>query len=550
MPRSRAAAAPYLLLAAALALSLVALLSLCADLTFFQDTWAYLLRRRGFSAEVFLDPHNEHLVVIPVAIEKLLVEAFGTSSALPEYIVLDLMLVATALLLFVYVRRRLGPWPALLATVPVLFLGPAWQVLLWPFEISLVGSTMCGIAVLLALEREDRRGDLAACLLVVLSIGFSSLGIPFAVAALVDVLQHRRGRGLRRLYVPAVGLVLFAAWYLGYGHEAKSYLSADSVLHSPVFVVQGLSASLGALSGITALSGDPEGRPYLGFALLLALAALIVWRLPRWPGLSSRLWPVVAAGGTFWVLAAFNRSPGREAMANRYMHFGAILVLLAAADLLKGTRFGARALLAGAAVVLAATAVNYGELRDGAEEMHDQTVLTRADLGAMEIARETISPVFMLYPEIAGTPSLIDVNAATYFPAAREHGTPAYSPAELAEAPAEGRRQADVVLSQALPLSTEARPGALGAGSARKDCVRVGGREAPEVRIAPGATRIEVAPGPAAEIYLRRFATGEYPVSLGAARGGSTTVLRVPADRAPRPWYLLVQSRQRARVCR
>ena len=548
MDRGRAAAAaPYALLGVAVVASLVTLLSLSSGLTFFQDTWAFLTRRQEFSAATFFDPHNEHLVAIPVAIEMLLVELFGTTSALPEYLVLNAMLVATALLLFVYVQRRLGPWPALLATIPVLFLGPAWDVLLWPFEIALVGSTMTGLAMLLALEREDRRGDLAACLLIALSIGFSSLGIPFAVAAFVDVLQRRRTLGLRRLYVPGVALVLFAAWYLGYGHEAKSYLSAENVIHSPTFVAEGVSASVGALSGLTVLSGDPVGRPYLGFALLVVLVGLYLWKVRRLPGPTSRFWPVVAAGGTFWVLAAFNRSPGRDAMASRYMHFGAILILLAAADLLKGARFGVRALMVGAAVVLAATAINFQELEKGSDNLRHQTVLTKADLGAMEIARKTISPYFLLSPEVAGTPSLIDVNATSYFPVAREHGTPAYTPSELAAAPEKGRAQADVVLAAALPVSLQAHPPR---GRARGGCVELPGGGANRVlRLGPGTTRIELDPGPRAAVLLRRFATEGFPIFLGNVQGGSVAELAIPRDRARRPWRLFLEARQPARAC-
>jgi hypothetical protein len=547
--RSRAAgAAPYLLLAAAIALSLAALFSLTSGMTFFQDTWAYLMHRRELSPEALFNPHNEHIVVIPVAIENLLLELFGMSSALPEYVVLYLLLTITVLLLFVYVHRRLGPWPALLAAVPVLFLGFAWEVLLWPFEISLVGSTMTGLAMLLALEREDRRGDLAACLLVTLSIGFSSLGLAFAVAAFVDVLQRRATLGLGRLYVPLVGLAFYAAWYLGYGHEAESFLSVQNVARSPVFVVEGLAASVGALSGLNAFNAVGE-RPYAGAVLLVAIVALLVWRLHRWPDLSSRFWPVAAAGTTFWALAAFNRGPGREAVASRYMHFGAILILLAAADLLKGVRFEVRALMVGAALVIAATAVNYGELRNRAEDLREQTVLTKAGLGAMEIARETAPPSFTLTPEIAGTPSLIDVNAGEFLPAAREHGSPAYSPAELAEAPAAGRRQADVVLSQALPLETETVPG-LFRPEVAKSCVEVGGGQpGPEIELGPGPARIEVAPGPQAGLSLRRFATGEYPVPTEGAPGDSLTILRIPADKAPQPWYLLVEATQPAWVC-
>ena len=44
------------------------LLSLSRDLTFFLDEWDFLLHRRGFAADVLLDPHNEHIAVLPIAI--------------------------------------------------------------------------------------------------------------------------------------------------------------------------------------------------------------------------------------------------------------------------------------------------------------------------------------------------------------------------------------------------------------------------------------------------------------------------------------------------
>src|SRR5271156_1992582 len=97
--------APVLFLGVALLASAVLLLVLGSGLTFYQDTWAFLLHRRGFSAYDFFSPHNEHIVVIPVAIEKLLIAVFGMTSAVPERIVMTLALLGTAALLFVYVRR-------------------------------------------------------------------------------------------------------------------------------------------------------------------------------------------------------------------------------------------------------------------------------------------------------------------------------------------------------------------------------------------------------------------------------------------------------------
>ncbi|HKO38777.1 MAG TPA: hypothetical protein VJU14_10455, partial [Solirubrobacterales bacterium] len=65
----------------------------------------------------------------------------------------------------------------------------------------------------------------------------------------------------------------------------------------------------------------------------------------------------------------------------------------------------------------------------------------------------------------------------------------------------------------------------------------------------PGPTRIEVPPGPPAALSLRRFATGEFPVSTAAAPGGSVMVLRVPRDLASQPWRLRVEVAQGASVC-
>jgi hypothetical protein len=119
-------------------------------------------------------------------------------------------------------------------------------------------------------------------------------------------------------------------------------------------------------------------------------------------------------------------------------------------------------------------------------------------------------------------------------------------------APDYGRRQADIVLSQALPLSTVTRLGAYDPNDAAENCVAEAGNASAssEVRISPGLTRIEVAPGPHADFSLRRFAGGEYPVVTEGAPGDSVTLLRVPRDGAPQPWFLHVDVSQPIRICR
>jgi hypothetical protein len=161
-----------------------------------------------------------------------------------------------------------------------------------------------------------------------------------------------------------------------------------------------------------------------------------------------------------------------------------------------------------------------------------------------------VDPQFSLTPEIAGTPTLVDVQAEKYFQAVRQYGSPAYTPSELVDAPDYGRRQADVVLSYALPISTATQVLAGGSRGPGRNCMTLPGGSNSELRVAPGVTRIELTPGPSASFGLRRFATGEYPVATDGTPGNSVTALRVPRDSAPQPWLLHVEASQRARVCR
>lgn len=543
--------APALLLGAALTAAGAMTLVLTSGMTFLGDTWEFLINRRNLTVDALLQPHNQHFVVFPVLIEQLLLRLFGMATATPEYVLLALFLLATASLLYVYLKRRVGPWLALFAAVLLLCLGPAWEALLWPFEITFVGPILFGLAMLLALEREDHRGDVAACVCLTVALGFSGLGLPFIAAAVVAILQGRRESRLGRAYVFAIPVLLYAAWYLGWGHNAESHLSLHNVLASPRFVADSVAIAVGSVFG---LGTDPVGEatdPAWGCAILVALVVVVGYRQLRKPGFFPGLWPAVAAAVAYWFLTAFNAFPGRDPTSSRYQYASAVFILMILANLFKGVRLSRSALLAAGLVTAAAVGPNLVVLKDGSNELKQQSVLTRADVAAIEIARRTVSPEFQLNPEVAGTPTLVNVFAGEYLQAVDEYGSPAYSPAELAAAPEEGRRQADIVLSQALPISTVTRPGAYSRGSPPSTCTELAGNGAasPEVRLGPGVTKIEVAPGPPAAFDLRRFAVGEFPASTKGAPGDSVTLLRIPRDDAPQPWFLHLEAQQPARVC-
>jgi hypothetical protein len=119
MPRNL----PALLLGAALAAAAAMTLVLTSGMTFFGDSWELLMNRRDLTLDALLKPHNEHLVAIPVLIEQACLRLFGMASATPEYVLLTAFLLATALLLFVYLKRRVGAWLALFAAIGFLCLG-------------------------------------------------------------------------------------------------------------------------------------------------------------------------------------------------------------------------------------------------------------------------------------------------------------------------------------------------------------------------------------------------------------------------------------------
>jgi hypothetical protein len=545
---------PVAVLVGALAAAAVVLVLAGWHLTFFQDSFDPLLDRQPWTADSFLVPWNEHIVIVPTLITKVLLEVFGMSSSAPEQLFMGLTVLAAAALLFVWMRRRIGDWLALILAVLFLFLGFAWPVILWPYEDFFTLPVCFGLAMLLALDREDAKGDAWACAMLVAATLSSTLGLSFIVAAFVDFLFNRRTRGAARAYVFAVPLVLFLAWYAGWGHDAAHHLTLTNVLASPAYVVEGLAAALAALtgpSGPTAVGGPTEidwGRPILVAAL--ALAAYSQWRRP---GLSRGFWTVAAAGVSYWFLAAFNFIPGREASSGRYTYAGAFFVLLIVVELLAGRRFSRRVLLVTAALALVALAPNLAALKTGSEFFRKESVITRADLAALEISRDSVDPAFTLgSPEVAGTASLGLVGAGGYFQAVDKWGSPAYSVAELEAAPAEGRHFADLVLAAALPLGHATAPG-FHRRPAGRACATIpaGAAATKEIPLTAGTTTVELAPGEPAPLALRRFAAaGEFPLALTTAEGATTTTITIPRDRAPNPSYLHVEASQLVRVCR
>jgi hypothetical protein len=547
-----------ILLGLAMAASGVLLLVWQSRLTFLIDDWDLLLSRRGFNAHALLDPHANHLIVGPTLVYKAIQATFGMSSIFPYAAAAIICFLASVLLLFIFLSRRVGDWIALAAVLLVLFMGTAYEDLLTAFQINYFASVALGIGALLAIERRDRRGDVIACVLLVASLAFAEIALAFAVGVLVAIVLQRGP--LRRVWTVAVPAGLYAIWYFSFGSpysHVPSNFSTHNLATSPPYVLDGFASSIAGLLG---LAPPPEftgrthellswGRPLLVAAIVAGTAVVIRLRS------QARGWVLVtlAVALSFWLLTAANTGLGRSPDTSRYLYVGGVFVLMIAGELAAGWRPGWRGIVAALAVALVAVLGNLVILHDGYRSLRAETVVVRGGLGGLEIAADRVNPNLTLTPENSTFEYVDQVIAGPYLSASAKFGSPAYSESELASAPESARVAADKVMAAALPISLRpggvqpplggAPPRVVGSpnthSSVQGSCVTVSGvaAAAPILALPPGGAILK-APGETPHaLLLRRFASG-FRASAGTLRGAAS--LLIPTDRSSRPWQLQV----------
>jgi hypothetical protein len=509
------------------------LLALDSQLTFIADDWELLVARDGWAPDVFLSPFHENIVVGPAAVFKLLLAIFGMGSAIPFYVVSISLFLLSAVLLFFYLRMRVGDWLALIGAILVLFLGAAFEDLLWAFQLGYFGSMAAGLGMLLALDRCDRRGDRIACGLLAVSLAFSSLGIVFAAGALVSVvLAKPRGR---RLYVGILPLALFAIWWLGWGHEAEGHISLENLAHLPSYVFNSAAAGLTSLLGLATNDGSQPDQAHLiwGQILLPIVAALIAFRAVRDKGLSRGLAVALVLALTFWALAGLNRSGERFPTSSRYQYPSAVFLLLVAGEALRGLRVP-RLAIAAAAVIAVVAAIGGISLmqREHEERWEPAADSIRSSLAAVDLAGPSAERAFPVV-----FPPNITVSARRYLAAVGEHGSPALSENELLKRPETERAGADLSLKP--PNS-----GAIGR------CQTLASSTAGDtgLTLLRGEFTMKNEGNSPVEVMLGRF-SNEFSVSLGPLDPQVSTSLVIPVDNASRPWRLGLIGSGPVRLC-
>lgn len=534
--------APILVLSIAAVVSAALLISIDSHLTFVTDDWVLLVKRQGWGASYFLKPFHGNILVAPALVYKVMREIFGMGSATPYYVVAVLTFVTSAVLLFVYLRPRVGDWLSLCAAILILFLGAAFEDLLFAFQIGYFASVAAGLGMLIALDREDDDGDRLACLLLIVSVVFSSVGLAFAAGAVLDLVLGRRPRR-RRAYVALAPIALYGLWWLGWGHTAQSHLSGHNLVGTPKFVFKAAAAGVTSLLGLATGDGSEPSQPHLiwGKLILVAGLLLLAWQIIRERKVSRGLAVALAIGLAFWIAAAVNRNVDRLPTSSRYQYPSAVFLLLIAAEMLRGVRVPKSVVVP--AVVVTGFAIAGGITlmhREYSERWAPYANSIRSSLAAMQIAGSSADPHY----QVEFSPET-KASAKAYFSAADEYGSPAFSESELATRPQSERERADLTLAQALDFALHAPSGEK---TIACQSLKASGAGYTGVTLLHGGFTLTNRSGGSVEVMLGRFAEG-FPVSLGPLEDGVKTALTIPTDESRRPWNLGVVGSGPVQLC-
>ena len=304
------------------------LLYMGRGLSFFYDDWDFVINDYGGGLHSLLLAHVGNISVFPVAVYKVLFHLVG----LNHYAVFRSMVIVLHLtcgaLVYVLSARRIPRVPALLAATLILFLGAAWEDLLWAFQVGYMLSITGGLAAWVLLEREDRLSEIAAMVCLIVSAGSSSLGIPIMIGVAVELAWLRRWRAGWIVIVPAF---LYGVWYLTNG---ESEITRNGLINAPGFAEDLAAAAFGGLIG----RGLEWGRP-----IALVGVVIVLRRLARPRPVSARLAGLLATGLALWAVTAAARSTISAPETSRYLYLGAVVIVLTGVELLREVTITARA---------------------------------------------------------------------------------------------------------------------------------------------------------------------------------------------------------------
>lgn len=492
----------------------------------FVDETNLFISSRGFDLETIMTPLNGHLI----AVERFLMAVDIELGA--DFLFMKLALIAggigAAWAAYALMRPRLGAAIAAPVACLLLLLGSAWEITLIPAGIPNVYCVAGGLGAIWMLERKGR-GDIAACLLLLLSVASWSLGVIFAVGVAIVLLGEPERR--RSIWVPAVPLGLYAVWYV-WAHLSLD-LSADpqtfffdNVFIVPTYLLAQASAVAGTVTGLDyPFDGGffSEFSTSTGFGPALAVIAAVGIGL----GFRRRGFSWLGVAGVtmlllFWVSLAMNLGTGRGPETVRYAYPSLALLIVIGAEAFRGQRADGRLALVPYILVALALATNLARADDGTRFYRLSSTQETSALAAVEFASGSVAPDF-----VAG--NFPTVEAGKYLDAVDRNGSPAPDEEELLTRSEGDREFADETSIGALGIVLAPPNGASCRGAATASTI-------PGEEPLDGSVLLR-AEAPS-DVSIRRFA--DEGTSLGALAGGRWQPLLLPDDAADRGWTITV----------
>jgi hypothetical protein len=511
--------------------------------------YAHSVTRNGehvpnYGLEYFFAPANGHLAAVGKAIYEVLFRVFGGDDYWGFQAFNLLGVLTCVLLLFLFSKKRIGPIAALVPCLSLLFLGYGWEALLWAFDMHTIYALAFGLGALLLFERGDRRGDVGACVLLVLSVGTIELGLAFVFGIAVAVLL--RPDRWRRIWVVLVPLVLYAIWWKWSRQFGQSTIAFENIRLLPKTETDALAAIAGSVFGLNptgpGVFQSTTGITAWGAAIAAIAVAALAFRISR-GRVPSELWAFAAVPFAYWALIAL---AARPADSSRYIFAGTTLVFFVMAAALRRITIPWKVVLVAACLVAFAIPANVQKLYDARLGELNDGKISRTEYAMLDLAKDHVAPGYAPGedPQVTenGGSVFTGLEAGDYLKGAEHFGRIGFTPQEVTEQSPELRLVADISLIRALQLKpVEASPPA-----GKKGCrlLRPKSKGAPAEVALPRGGALFGAPGAGfSTIGLRRFADPGAP-SYELVRVGKEgwAEVRIPADAAPEPWFAVVSA--------
>ncbi len=335
------------------------------------DDWNFVLDRRGSGPSFipgtinqWLQPHNGHPVMVLVGIYR----AAGVlvSYNYPTMIGLAALVhAALAAAVYVYSRRRIGPWGALVPALLIAVLGRGASVVLSPIVMAFTLALLAGVLGLNVVDGQRRRQPVVVAFLGLFALCSSGLGVARVLTIAADRVLRSRSRRSFAVWSAATAapLAAFAFWYVNVRDDTRR---STEFAGSITFALRLLANGVAALFDVGA-----GPAPIFATALAIVLAAVLVLRRGAvdW----YRLGALAAGLAIDLALVSWARAGNALPASGRYLYVVGAQIALIGVEATRGLTIAAKrwrriAAITSGAIVGAAAAVGSGSFRTVASE--------------------------------------------------------------------------------------------------------------------------------------------------------------------------------------